>query len=127
MCYAWKGVLVKDMQDPKGGTQESINFGERVVYTEEFLRVWQNLPAQKQQIVRKKVELLIVNPRHHSLKAHRLKRADSDVWECYLSNRFPHRLLFRYQGDKILLVQMGSHRVVDRCHVTRFEGKTATL
>jgi nucleoside phosphorylase/mRNA-degrading endonuclease RelE of RelBE toxin-antitoxin system len=115
----------KEAQRPRGNSQEVVNFGERVLYTEEFLQVWRNLPPQKQQIVRQKVGLLITNPRHHSLKAHRLKRADGELWECYLIRRFPHRLLFRYQGDKILLVQMGSHRVVDRVHVTRFEGKTS--
>jgi mRNA-degrading endonuclease RelE of RelBE toxin-antitoxin system len=118
---------MNDPQDSKDNTQETVvNFGERVLYTEEFLQVWQSLPPQKQRIVRSKVELLIANPGHRSLKVHRLKRADSEVWECYLINRFPHRLLFQRHDDKILLVQMGSHRVVNRCHKTRFGGKTAT-
>ena len=121
-----KEVLMNTAQELKSGTQEAVTFGEKVVYTEEFLQAWQDLPSQKQQIIRNKVGLLIANPRQHSHKVHRLKRADSDVWECYLIRRFPHRLLFQRQGDKILLVQMGSHRVVDRCHVTRFEGKTKT-
>ena len=111
---------MKDAQDSKDNTQGTVNFGKRVLYTEEFLQVWRGLPLQKQQIVRKKVRLLIANPGHPSLKVHRLKRTDSEVWECYLIRRFPHRLLFQRQGDKILLVQMGSHRLVDRCHETKF-------
>lgn len=111
---------MKDAQDSKDNTQGTVNFGKRVLYTEEFLQVWRGLPLQKQQIVRKKVRLLIANPGHPSLKVHRLKRADSEVWECYLIRRFPHRLLFQRQGDNILLVQMGSHRLVDRCHETKF-------
>jgi mRNA-degrading endonuclease RelE of RelBE toxin-antitoxin system len=122
-----KEELMKDAQDPGIGTQEeAVTFGEKVQYTEEFLQVWRSLPHQKQRIVRKKLELLVANPRHRSLKVHRLQRADSEVWECYLIDSYPHRLLFQYQDDKILLVQMGSHRVINRCHVTRFEGKKAT-
>jgi mRNA-degrading endonuclease RelE of RelBE toxin-antitoxin system len=118
---------MKNAQEPNGSTQKAVHFGERVLYTEEFFQVWQSLPSQKQRIVRKKVGLLIANPGHPSLKVHRLKRADSEVWECYLINSFPQRLLFQRQGYKILLVQMGGHQVVDRCHVTRFEGKSPTL
>jgi mRNA-degrading endonuclease RelE of RelBE toxin-antitoxin system len=117
---------MKDAQDPKDNTQKAVYFGEGVLYTEEFFQMWQSLSPQKQQIVQNKVRLLVANPSHPSLKVHRLKRADSEVWECYLINSFPQRLLFQRQGDKILLVQMGGHQVVDRCHVTRFEGKTAT-
>jgi hypothetical protein len=117
---------MEDGQGSKGDTQAFVNFGEMVVYTEEFLQMWQRLSPQKQRIVRKKVGLLIANPGHPSLKVHRLKRADSEVWECYLINSFPQRLLFQRQGNKILLVQMGGHHVVDRCHVTKFGGKTAS-
>lgn len=99
---------MKDIRDPKSNTEESVHFGKRVLYTEEFLQVWKSLPLQKQRIVRKKVGLLLANPGHPSLKVHRLRRADSEVWECFLIGSFPHRLLFQRQGDKILLVHMGN-------------------
>lgn len=98
-------------------------FGDQVLYTEEFLTVWFKLPSQKQRIIHKKVDLLVTNPRHPSLQVHRLKRADRAVWDCYLIDSWPHRLLFMYLEGKILLVQMGSHRVVNRCHATKFDGK----
>ena len=116
---------MKDAQDSKGDTQQALNFGKSVLYTNEFLRVWWSLSTQKQRIIGQKVKLLLTNPGHPSLKVHRLKRADSEVWECYLIRRFPHRLLFQRQGDKILLVQMGGHRLVDRCHEMKFEGRVA--
>jgi mRNA-degrading endonuclease YafQ of YafQ-DinJ toxin-antitoxin module len=115
---------MEDGQNSKGDARRMLNFGDRVVYTEEFLQVWQHLSRQKQRIVRKKIALLVADPRHPSLKVHRLKRANSEVWECYLIDSFPQRLLFQRQGDKILLVRMGGHHVVDRCHTTKFGGKS---
>ena len=114
---------MKDARDSKGDTQKVVSFGKSVLYTDEFLQVWWSLSSQKQRIIEQKVRLLIANPGHPSLKVHRLKRADGDVWECYLIRRFPHRLLFQRQGDKILLVQMGGHRLVDRCHEMKFDGR----
>ena len=117
---------MKDANEPQKDGHEAVNFGEKVLYTEAFLLVWRGLPPQKQRIVRKKVALLVANARHPSLKVHRLLRAENDVWECYLIDSWPHRLLFQYQGDTILLVQMGSHRIINRCHQGKFNAKAAS-
>ncbi len=94
---------MKDAQDLKSDTQGVVHFGERILYTKEFLQVWQSLPPQKQGIVLKKVSLLMENPDHRSLKVRHLQ---GNLYECYLMDSPPYRLWFEHQGDKIILVQI---------------------
>jgi mRNA-degrading endonuclease YafQ of YafQ-DinJ toxin-antitoxin module len=101
-------------------THTPVYFGPNVIYTEEFLHRWECLPLQKQEIVRKKVALLATNPAHPSLKTHRLKQANTETWECYLINSYPHRLLYQIQEQNIRLIALGGHNVVDRCHLRDF-------
>jgi mRNA-degrading endonuclease RelE of RelBE toxin-antitoxin system len=94
-------------------TQEVVNFGERVLYTEEFLQAWRELSHQKQQIVRKKVDLLIANPDHCSLK---MRHLQGNLYE-YLMDTLPYRLWFGLQGNKIILVRIGSRLVANETSI----------
>jgi len=91
--------------------QESINFGENVDTSENFLRRWREISPGLQQVVRRKIALLLENRAHPSLKAHRLRKA-KDTWECYVS--YTYRLLYRFEGERLALLDLGSHSVVDR-------------
>jgi len=96
-------------------TQDTVNFGERVLYTEEFLQEWRNLPSQKQQIVQKKVGLLIANPDHRSFKVRRLQ--GKNLYKCYLMGNSPYRLWYVLQGNEIILVHIGIHLVIDEASI----------
>jgi hypothetical protein len=85
--------------------KDTANFGERVLYTEEFLQEWRNLPYQQQQIIQKRVGLLIANPDLRSLNVRRLQ--GKNLYECYLMSNPPYRLWFARQGNEIILMHMG--------------------
>ena len=112
---------MNEANEPKNTMQDEPDFGETIECSAEFLRVWRCLPPQKKRIVTRKIALLAENPRHPSLRSHQLLRADSETWECYLIDSFPHRLLYQYRETKILLVEIGSHKVVNRSHMRRFQ------
>jgi mRNA-degrading endonuclease YafQ of YafQ-DinJ toxin-antitoxin module len=92
--------------------QENIGFGENVVPKEDFLRRWREIGPELQQTVRRKIALLLENRAHPSLKVHRLRKATEDIWVCYISSR--RRLLYQFNGEILLLLDLGSHSVVDR-------------
>ncbi len=64
-----------------------------------------------------KIDLLVNNPAHPSLKCHRVKRI-SNAWIAYINRK--NRLLFRrLEGRDISLLDVRAHCVVDR-----FSGRT---
>ena len=97
--------------------QESIDFGENVIPQENFLRRWREISPELQQTVRGKIALLLEDRGHPSLKAHRLRKVRG-IWECYVNNT--HRLLYKFKGKKLMLFDLGGHKVVDRCHLRNF-------
>lgn len=86
--------------------------------TEAFLRAWRKLSPQLQEIIKVKVALLRVNPRHPMLRSHRIRRTDGVIWECYVN--YSYRMLYQYKDDRLLLFDVGRHSVVDRVHLRNF-------
>ena len=89
-----------------------------VLVSKSFQDAWQKLSAQQQRILIRKVALLRANPRHPSLKAHRLRRSTEDIWACYVSGT--QRLLYRHTQGKLHLCMVGPHGIVDKIHVYQF-------
>ncbi len=106
-----KGGHVKD-------EREILDFGIQVTPTNKFIRDWHTLTPQMQRLVKTKVELLTANPRHPSLKVHRLRRLKGLVWECYISNT--HRLLYQQQQGQLYLYSLGKHELIDKCHLRSY-------
>lgn len=91
---------------------------EDIRVTQDFDNAFRSLPEQKQEIVRRKVEYLARNPYHPSLKAHRVKQADGQIWECYIDQGM--RLLYEVQRKTLRLWYLGGHAIVDRVHRLSF-------
>ncbi len=90
----------------------------KVRMTVNFRQAWKRLTPQMQRIVRNKIDLLVENPSHPSLNAHRLRQVREAIWVCYISNSM--RLLYEYKADTLYLWDLGNHSVVDRVHLRRF-------
>ena len=99
--------------------REILHFGTQVTVTEHFLRDWQTLSPQMQRVVKTKVGLLTSNPRHPSLKVHRLRRLGGAIWECYISNT--HRLLYHQKQGQMYLHSLGKHQLIDKCHLRKYQ------
>ena len=82
-----------------------------LIQTRQYQRAFVALAPPVQQIVTNKLRLLATNPVHPSLQAHRL-RSTTDQWACYITHRV--RLRYRRQRRRCWLLDVGSHRIIDR-------------
>jgi mRNA-degrading endonuclease RelE of RelBE toxin-antitoxin system len=81
------------------------------VWTERFLGDFLKLPAQVQEKTLRKLRYLAQDMRHPSLRVKRLRRR-ADVYEG--SVNMGYRFLFRVTGDKIVLLRIGRHDILDK-------------
>lgn len=93
--------------------------------TQDFEMAFRSLSAQKQEIVRRKVEYLAKDAHHPSLKAHRVKQADGQIWECYIDQGM--RLLYETQQGNLYLWYLGGHAIVERVRQLRFNRSALLL
>ncbi len=85
-----------------------------------FQPTWARLTGNQQRLARKKLSILHSNPKHPSLRIHRLRRARG-TWECYLT--YELRLLYSQQKGKMCLLEIGKHEMVDRCHQRGYQSR----
>ena len=78
-----------------------------------FRQSYDALPQAIRRIAARKIALLECNPAHPSLKVHRVKRG-TGLWECAIT--FRYRLLFERDGERIRLVEIGPHGLIDHVH-----------
>ena len=76
--------------------------------TEEFLKRYRVLPKKIQKKVDKQLRFLASNPRHPSLKIHKL----NDEWEFYVDMHY--RGIFLREGNMYTLLTVGVHKIVER-------------
>lgn len=57
--------------------------------------------------IKEKIKLFINNPKHPSLKLHKLKGKMVEDWSFSVENNL--RIVFTYVEDGVLLVDIGSH------------------
>lgn len=76
--------------------------------TEEFLKRYRVLPKKIQKKVDKQLKFLASNPRHPSLKVHKL----NDEWEFYVDIHY--RGIFLWEGNMYTLLTVGGHKLVER-------------
>ena len=79
-----------------------------LVLTEELKKRYQELPASIRKKFQKQVRFLQDNPKHPSLRIHRL----NGEWEFYVDMHY--RCFFHQQGNTYTLLSIGNHRLVDR-------------
>ncbi|MEE3718128.1 type II toxin-antitoxin system mRNA interferase toxin, RelE/StbE family [Tumidithrix elongata RA019] len=87
-----------------------------LVFTSSFKRAFKSLirrePEMEGKIV-ERLEILVVDPFHPSLKTHKLKGKLSGAWAC--SIEYDCRIVFNFKKssdsdvEEILLIDIGSH------------------
>lgn len=97
---------------------KNMDFGTRVQYTDQFVRSWKGLPVKDRRIAREKIQLLVSNPSHPSLNAHRIRSTGGRIWVCYIS--YTNRLLYQNKEGTFLLHDLGRHELVEKCHLRNY-------
>jgi mRNA-degrading endonuclease YafQ of YafQ-DinJ toxin-antitoxin module len=96
---------------------------QQVVVSDEFLSDLDSLSLDMRRRVTNKIRLLVENPAHPSLNAHRLERVPvENIWECYITRG--DRLIYEPQGDELRLWRVGDHTLIDRVHQLSFSPHT---
>jgi mRNA-degrading endonuclease RelE of RelBE toxin-antitoxin system len=83
----------------------------KVRRTNRFKKDYQKLPLDVQQQVDQKLRFLLRDPRHPSLRVHKLRGVEG-LWE--FSVTMSYRVIFEIKGEYYVLLAVGPHRVVDR-------------
>ncbi len=78
-----------------------------VIYSENFKRNVEKLPIQVKKQLKKKLELMIENPRHPSLRTKKIKGRNDNVFEA--SVNMDIRITWEYYKDGIILRNIGEH------------------
>ncbi|MEK6777390.1 MAG: DNA helicase [bacterium] len=68
------------------------------------------LPKDIKKKFKKQLVFLKENPRHQSLKIHKLE--GSDFWEFYVDDFY--RCVFQQEGNVYRLYFVGTHKLIDR-------------
>jgi len=79
--------------------------------TDRFKKDYQKLSSDIQQRVDEKLRFLLRDPRHQSLRVHKL-RGVKGLWE--FSVTMSYRVIFEIEGEYYVLLGVGPHRIVDR-------------
>jgi len=79
-----------------------------IEFTETFKRTYQALPDSIKKKVKKQLAFLRENPKHPSLRIHKL----NDEWEFYVDIHY--RCIFEQKGNVYILLVVGTHKIVDR-------------
>ena len=93
-----------------------------IVVSDEFLSGLDELPPDLKERALEKIGLLSENPKHPSLKTHRVRRT-KDKWEGYITDA--HRVIYEPAGDEIRLWRIGDHSIIDRAHTFSFSPHTS--
>ncbi|MFQ5341735.1 MAG: type II toxin-antitoxin system YafQ family toxin [Anaerolineae bacterium] len=79
--------------------------------TRRFKKDYRKLSPDLQRRVDGKLRLLLQDPRHPSLRVHKIRGTD-DVWE--LSVTMNCRLIFEIETEYYVLLAVGPHDIVER-------------
>jgi mRNA-degrading endonuclease YafQ of YafQ-DinJ toxin-antitoxin module len=82
----------------------------RLLRTNQFKREFKKLPQQVKERANRKLKLLLMNPRHPSLRVKKIKgevRGYKDVFEGRITRNY--RFLFRVEEDSYVLLTCGTH------------------
>jgi mRNA interferase RelE/StbE len=79
--------------------------------TDRFKKDYQKLPSDIQQRVDQKLRFLLRDPRHPSLRVHKLQGVEG-LWEFSVTMNY--RGIFEIEGEYYVLLGVGPHRIVDR-------------
>lgn len=83
----------------------------KVRRTDRFKKDYQDLPATVQQRVDQKLRFLLRDPRHPSLRVHKVQGVEG-LWEFSVTMNY--RVICEIEGEYYVLLRVGPHRIVDR-------------
>lgn len=81
----------------------------KLLPTERFRRDYLRLPSHLQDQTDQKLQLLLGNPRHPSLRVRKMQGVPK-VWELRVTEGY--RLTFQIEGDGYLLRRVGTHDIL---------------
>ncbi|MDR0847309.1 MAG: cytotoxin [Lactobacillales bacterium] len=86
--------------------------GYKINFTETFSKSFGKLTKIERDRIEKKLEILVINPFHPSLRTKKLKGHDG---KFEFSVNMDIRVIWEYRGDTILLMlDVGHHGILDR-------------
>jgi mRNA interferase RelE/StbE len=81
----------------------------KLVYGPRFLRDYDQLDAQLQRRVDQQIALLLRNPRHPSLRVHKME-GYTEIYEARVTKGY--RLTFQLRDDTCILRRIGTHDIL---------------
>ena len=81
----------------------------KILSTPRFLRDYANLDAAIQRRVDKQLKLFLENPKHPSLRIHKME-GYSDIYEARVTKGY--RFTFQVFGDSYILRRVGTHDIL---------------
>ena len=83
-----------------------------VVYKPVFLRQYRKLPKELQEEVKEQIALFQADPKHPSLKAHKLQGKLQGFWSFRVN--YSYRIVFLYESKRrVALLAVGDHSVYE--------------
>ena len=83
----------------------------KVRLTEAFAKDYRRLPAKIKDKADKQLRHLMENPKHPSLKIHRIEGTHG-FWEFYLDRSY--RCVYTQEGDTAVLRYIGPHDIIEK-------------
>lgn len=83
----------------------------RPVFTKPFIRDYRKLPTEIQKRFERRLELLVRDPRHPSLRA-RIVDRKRRIWKADVDGGY--RFTFQMKGDLVTLRAIGPHGQMER-------------
>ena len=82
-----------------------------IAFDPNFAKLYRKLPKKTKQKFKKQIKFLSENPKHPSLKIHKIK-SQTELWEFYVDRYY--RCLFTKKANKYLLKWVGTHKTINR-------------
>jgi mRNA interferase RelE/StbE len=82
----------------------------KIRHTDRFKKDYRSLPENIQRRVDEKLNFLLRDPRHPSLRAHKI-RGVKGLWEFSVTMNY--RVLFEINGEFFVLLAVGPHKTVE--------------
>jgi mRNA-degrading endonuclease RelE of RelBE toxin-antitoxin system len=81
-----------------------------IIKTRRYRESVARLPNQDRKLLAEKVHILEASASYNSLRVHKLKNAPAQV--VHIGRRY--RLLFRQEGADLVLLDVGTHSLIDK-------------
>ncbi len=79
--------------------------------TDRFKKDYQKLPLDIQQRVDHKLRFLLRDPRHPSLRVHKVRGVEG-LWEFSVTMNY--RVIFEIEGEYFVLLGVGTHNIMEK-------------